>query len=783
MKKIINILIILFSIQFAIAQKHSISGYIKDKNTGEALVGSTFYVKELKAGSSSNVYGFYSITLPEGIYNITLSFIGYESVIQKITLNKDVKLNFDLEETSITTGEVIISAEKTENIESSQMSRVSLPIKSIKAIPAFMGEVDILKTIQLLPGVQSAGEGNSGFYVRGGGPDQNLILLDEAIVYNASHLFGFFSVFNADAINNVELIKGGMPANYGGRLSSVLNISMKEGNNQNFEVDGGIGLIASRLTLQGPIVEGKSSFIVSGRRTYIDILVNPFIKQSSPFKGSGYYFYDLNAKFNYKFSDKDRVFLSTYFGRDVFTYNNNKDEFKVSIPWGNATTSFRWNHVFGSQMFMNATLIFTDYQFSFGAEQEDFELKLSSGITDYNAKIDFTYMPSYKHKLKWGINYINHKFTPSSVSAKIGEMSINSSDIVYNYAHDAAVYINDEWDITPWLKVNLGLRATVFQQIGPFKRYIKDEYGQTIDSMEYAKNEEIVTYPNIEPRFSMRIVIDEKSSFKASYTENYQYIHLATLSSASMPTDLWVPSTDIVSPQFSTQAAIGYFRNFFNNNYEFSIESYYKIMENQLEYAEGSAPGDELGDNPDNSFVFGEGQSYGAEFFLKKRLGQTTGWIGYTWSKTTRIFADINNGIEFPAKYDRRHDLSIIVTHQFNELWTLAGIFVYATGNSITLPIGRYFIDGALVNQYDIRNSYRMEPYHRADLSLTYTPKKKRKYQSSWNLSVYNIYSHQNPYFIYFDTEGNLSEGTLSTSAKQISLFPILPSITYNFNF
>ncbi len=785
MKKIFLINLFLIVSLLSFAQNYTISGYVKDKNSGEALVGTTIYVVELKTGTSSNVYGFYSLTIPKGNYHLTVSFIGYDVITEDLILDKNIRRNFVLQENSVTTEEVVVTADRKENIESAQMGQLSLPVKQVKKLPAFMGEVDVMKTIQLLPGVQSGGEGNSGFYVRGGGPDQNLILLDEAVVYNASHLFGFFSVFNADAINSVNLIKGGMPANYGGRLSSVLDISMKEGNNQHFEADGGVGVIASRLTLQGPIVKDKSSFIISGRRTYIDVLAKPFVKDSSPFKGSGYYFYDLNAKVNYRFSDKDRLFLSGYFGRDVFSFKNKEAGFDMNIPWGNATGALRWNHVFGRRMFMNATAIFTDYRFSFGAEQDNFELVLNSGIKDYNVKMDFTFSPNYKHTFKWGTNYVYHIFTPSSVSARIGETNINSSDILHNYAHDAALYVNEEWDVFAFLKVNAGLRGSYFRQVGPFKRYVKNEFGETIDSIEYKKGEKIVVYKHLEPRISVRVALGEKSSVKASFAQNYQYIHLANVSGASMPTDIWVPSSDKVEPQFSTQYALGYFRNFYHDAFELSLEGYYKLMEHQIEYAEGAAPGSEIGDNADNNFVFGVGKSYGMEFFLKKRVGKTTGWIGYTWSKITRKFPDINNGVEYPAKYDRRHDLSIIVTHEFNKHWTLSGVFVYATGNAITLPIGRYFIDGSIINQYGTRNSFRMGAYHRADLSLTYVPKnkKKRKYTSSWNFSIYNVYNHYNPYFIYFDTEGDLASGTLKTSAHQVSLFPVLPSITYNFKF
>ncbi len=748
------------------------------------MIGANVYIKEISKGTVSNQYGFYSITVPKGEYIITVSYIGYIDFSKKITLDKNIRLNIQSKPNLIVAKEVVISSERTINIESTQMGAVRLPVEKIKVLPAFMGEVDIIKTIQLLPGVQSGGEGNTGFYVRGGGPDQNLILLDEAVVYNAAHLFGFFSVFNADAVKDINLIKGGMPAQYGGRLSSVLDITMKDGNYKEYKAEGGIGIISSRLTVQGPIKKDTSSFIASGRRTYIDVLMEPFIKEDAKAKGSGYYFYDLNAKVNYKFSDKDRLFLSGYFGRDVFSLNNKDAGFGANIAWGNATGSLRWNHLFSNKLFMNATLIMSDYEFEFGAEQDNFEFKLFSGIRDYNAKIDFTYYPTVRHNVKFGINYIYHIFQPSSVTAKIGETSFDTGGIIKNYANDVAIYVNDDFDLTDKLKISAGLRGTLFQQIGPFDRYVDNELGQAADTVHYDRGENVELYKHIEPRFSMRYSLGMKSSVKASYTQNYQYIHLASSTSASLPTDLWVPSSSLVKPQFGTQYAVGYFRNFNDNIFETSIEVYYKDFQNQISYKDGAQPGDDVGQNADNSFVFGSGESYGVELFIKKRLGKTTGWIGYTLSETTRTFEDLNFGLPYPAKYDRRHDISFIATHELNEKWVFSFVFVYATGSSLTLPVGRYIIDGRIINEYGERNSFRMASYHRADASVTYKPENKNKrVYSTWNLSVFNLYNRHNPYFIYYDTEGSIAEGNLEITATQVSLFPILPSITWNFNF
>ena len=764
--------------------RFTISGYVRDATSGENLIGASVYIKETLQGASTNHYGFYSITLEQGSYTLVASFIGYELQEQELEIVNNERVNFLLDPVAVTTDIVEITSERLDhNVQSTAMGTINIDVERIRTLPAFLGEVDILKTIQLMPGVQSSGEGNTGMYVRGGGPDQNLILLDEAVVYNASHLFGFFSVFNADAIKNVELIKGGMPANYGGRLASVLDITMKEGNNRKYEARGGLGLISSRLTVEGPIQKEKSSFIVSGRRTYIDVLMRPFIRRDSPFRNSGYYFYDLNAKANYILSDKDRIFVSGYFGRDVFSFNNEDSEFSNSIAWGNATTSIRWNHLFSDRLFMNTSLIYSNYEFDFSARQTDFDIALRSGINDWNAKVDFNYFPDAFHNLKFGLNYIYHIFTPNNATANFREVDIQLGDPVKLYSHEAALYINDEITLSENIAFNVGLRYSYFEHVGPFDRFVMGDLNRIVDTLSYNRGESIKTYNNLEPRLSMRFKLNANSSVKAAYTQNYQYIHLASVSGMTMPTDIWVPSTDLVEPLFGTQYALGYFRNFFDNRLETSIELYYKTMENLIEFREGALPEDNINNNIDNNFVFGEGESYGAEFFINKRFDKLTGWVGYTLSWTNRTFPDINKGRTFPAKYDRRHDLSTVASYRYNDRLTFSAVFVYANGDAITIPTGRYFIEGSVINQFEERNSYRMEPYHRLDISIEYLHRKTEKYESSFNFSVFNVYNRANPFYIYYETTGDLESLSVEIKAKQVSLFPILPSITWNFKY
>ncbi|MBS1654595.1 MAG: TonB-dependent receptor [Bacteroidetes bacterium] len=762
-------------------KKFTLNGYVKDSLSGESIIGASIIINGEAKGVASNQYGFYSITLEQGKYSISISHISYEPKTIHIDLSENESYNFNLiPKAAAITDVIVYSKRRDANVKNAQMGKIDLSITQIKNIPAFMGEVDVLKAIQLLPGVSSAGEGNAGFYVRGGGPDQNLIMLDDAVVYNTGHLFGFFSIFNSDAIKNTSLIKGGMPAQYGGRISSVLDITMKDGNINKFQMDGGIGLIASRLSLQGPIKKNKASYIISARRTYIDVLTKPFIPKSSAFYGSGYYFYDLNAKVNYRFSEKDRLYLSGYFGRDVFTFNNAKRSFKSNIPWGNSTATLRWNHVFSPRLFANTTLVYNDYKFKFAAAQDNFELSLSSGIRDGNAKVDFDYYPSPQHKMKFGGLYTFHKFVPNVVNGKQDSVTFTPNNEDVKYANEEALYVQDDWDVSEKIKINYGLRFSSFTQVGPYTRYTRDANGNKTDSTVYGNFQPIKTFGGLEPRFTIRYAINDETSIKAAITRNYQYIHLVSNAGTTLPTDLWVPSTYIVKPQVSWQYSAGIFKNFAENKYETSIELYYKDMRNQIEYEEGYTPS--LSD-PENEFVFGRGWSYGSEFFINKTRGKLTGWIGYTLSWTWRQFKDLNDGLKYPAKYDRRHDLSVVANYEVNKKWKLGAVFVYGTGNATSLPERFYFIDGVLTQEYSRINAYRLASYQRLDLAATYTPvpRKKRRVQGYWVFSIYNVYSRMNPYFIYYDQTGSAANGDLKVEARQVSLFPILPAVTWNF--
>lgn len=769
----------------------TLSGEIKDSETGETLPGASIKATPINRGAVANIYGFYSLTLPQGEYQIEYAYLGYASEIKTVNLDKNTRIDIALGTNIKTTDVIEITADKSRNTESTDIGKISLEVDQIKKLPVLLGEIDILKTITLLPGVQSSGEGNAGFYVRGGGVDQNLILLDNATVYNASHLFGFFSVFNADAVKNLELTKGGVPANFGGRLASVLDITLKEGNNKEFHGEGGIGLISSRLTLEGPIKKDTSSFIISARRTYIDFLVKPFINETSNFRGSGYYFYDVNAKVNYRLSKKDQIFLSGYFGRDVFDFNSESSGFTTRIPWGNATGTVRWNRIMSDKLFMNTILTFTDYKFAFEGGQEDFKFALTSGIQDWGAKVQWNYYPNYRHNIKWGVDYTYHIFTPNSVSASSGDTEFDLGPKVKLLSHEVAGYVLDEFDITEKLKVNAGIRYSFFAHVGPFTRFTPQQaqgFGQSLPPLQtvYEKGEKVKNYSGFEPRVNFRWAVDKYSSIKGGYMKNYQYIHLTSLSPTSLPTDVWLPSTDVLQPQIGEQYSVGYFRNFFDDMFETSFEVYYKTMENVSEYKEGAQPEQTINDNIDNLLVFGKGRSYGAELFLKKRLGMWNGWIGYTWSKTERQFADLNSNKWFPSRWDRRHDVSVVSTFKINKRVELGFVFVFGTGNAITLPVERYIYENRVVDVYGERNSFRMAPYHRADISCTLYPKKKEKQpkvESSWNFSVYNLYNRRNPYFIYFGNDGNVQNGTLQIKAYQVSLFPILPSVTWNFKF
>jgi hypothetical protein len=776
------LLFFLFPVLIFGQSKYTISGYVKDSLNGETLVSATISVHGMQKSIASNQFGFYSITLAQGSYKMICTYTGYNQKEVEVELNGDKQLNFEMAPKMTVTQEVVISAKvKDANVRNAQMGKIDLNMEQVRSVPALLGEVDILKTIQLLPGVRNAGEGSSGIYVRGGGPDQNLIMLDDAVVYNTGHLFGFFSIFNSDAIKNVSLIKGGMPAQYGGRLSSVLDITMKEGNDKKMQVDGGLGLIASRVSIQGPIKKNKASFIVSARRTYIDALTKLFVSKSSQFYGSGYYFYDLNAKVNYKISAKDRIYLSGYFGRDVFDFVNGRQSLRVNIPWGNSTATFRWNHVFNKKLFGNTTAVYNDYKFNFGAAQNDFEINLFSGIKDISIKQDFDLYPFTGHKIRFGGQYTFHTFTPSVLTGKQGTTEFNPQNAQVKHANEYAAYIQDDWTVGSKIKINTGLRWSGFQQVGPYTLYTKDPNGNKLDSTVYGRGRTLKFYNGLEPRLTIRYSLSENTSVKGSVSQNNQYIHLVSNAGTTLPTDLWVPSTYKVKPQKSWLYALGLFKNYKENMYETSVEVYYKTMQNQIEYKEGYVPN--TLEETEDFFTFGKGWSYGTELFLNKSRGRLTGWIGYTLSWTWRKFDGLNFGNTYPAKYDRRNDLSVVAMYQLSKKWKLAATFVYGSGNAATLPERFYIYQGVLTQEYSRINEYRLPAYHRLDLSAILTPKHKpgKKFTSEWVFSVYNAYSRKNPYFVYFDQTGNPYDGTLKVQAKQVSIFPIIPAVTWNF--
>ncbi len=749
-------------------ENYTFSGTIKSSETGETLIGATVIVKELKSvGASSNAYGFYSITIPEGIYTVAVQYLGFKVRIDTVKLNRNMIINFALAPEPIKEGEVVVSGERENaNVTSTNISSNNLQVKQVEAVPVLLGEKDIMKTIQLLPGIEAAGEGSTGFYARGGGADQNLILLDEAPVYNPAHLLGFLSVFNSDAIKDVTVMTGGIPAEYGGRLSSVVDVRSNDGNEKDFGVIGGIGLLDSRLTIDGPIVQDQGSFIISGRRTYADLFLR--LSSDTTLNRVRLYFYDLNAKANYNLGDRDRVFLSGYFGRDNFSYPN-----LFGFNWGNATGTLRWNHIFGDKFFSNTSLIYSDYGYVNDVGSNPNQFEITSGIQDVNFKTDFQYFMNANNTIGFGINSIYHTFLPGTITAGPG-VSVNSISIERRYALENAAYISDDASILQNLKLNYGARLTSFSLLGPGNIFSYDNEGNILDTTNYGAGKFIKTFVSLEPRITATLVFDSANSIKSSYARTTQYLHLLTNSTSTNPSDLWVPSTNNVPPQYADQVDIGYFKNFGNDEYESSLVLYYKAMQNLIDYRNGA----DLQLNPtvESLLLFGKGWSYGAEFLLKKKFGPLTGWLAYTLSKTDEQFAQINDGQPFPATQDRTHDISIVIIYDLNNKWTFGATWVYYTGNAITFPSGNYMIDGRLVPYYTSRNAYRMPAYSRLDLSATLNISR----HSNLNFSLYNAYDRMNPYSISFQqVPGNPNQ----TEAVQTTIFPIMPSVSYNFNF
>lgn len=781
----------LFSGSLLAQNRYTISGTITDIASGEHLIGAT--VRDVKSGKGTvtNTFGFYSLTLPTDSAIIAITYIGYQAAGFAILLDQNVVQDIALQDNA-TLQEVEIVARRYERVEErAQMGRIDIPIQLIKNVPAFLGEKDVLKALQLLPGVSGGGEGQSGIYVRGGGPDQNLILLDGVPVYNVSHLFGFFSVFNPDAVRDVSLIKGGFPARYGGRLSSVIEINMKEGNDKEFHGEGSIGIIASKLTLEGPIQKGKSSFIVSGRRTYIDLLARPIIKAGFRANNQsgvvGYFFDDVNAKLNHRFGQKDRVYLSFYTGKDKFYANfgdqqaNYEDRFKAGLGWGNVTSALRWNHIFTPKLFANTTLTYSRYRFEttngyesrsksggMVTSEDKFDLRYFSGIDDVAGKIDFDYIPSPDHYIRFGANAILHTFRPgdfrsgySSFESGGDTSSFSASYVQPNIqAGEFALYAEDDWKISPQWRVNYGLHLSAFTQASK-------------------------SYFSAQPRLNARYLFGQGWSLKAGFSTMRQYIHLLTNETIGLPTDLWLPTTQRVKPQDAWQAAIGTAKTL-GKDYEFSVEVYYKEMKNVIAFKEGASL--LQFDDWQSRISQGNGTAYGAEFFVQKKTGKLSGWVGYTLSWATRQFDDINFGEVYPYKYDRRHDFEITGSYQFTKRFSMAASWVYSTGNAVTFGTSRYLGPGNYgfadfqqeVTHTPERNNFRFPAYNRLDLGFDFT-KKKRRYSRTWSFGAYNAYNRKNPFFLFTDTEFTGTE--TKTVLKKAALFPIIPYINWSFKF
>lgn len=772
---LITLTTLFYSLSTFAQQKFTISGYIKDAGNGEELLGAAVIVKG-KGGTVTNIYGFYSLTIEQGVYDIEYSYIGYETKTEKVNLNKNTTITINLSRKDMNLQEVVITGEaQNKNVSEVKMSTVNLKMETIKKIPALMGEVDVIRAIQMLPGVQSGGEGSTGFFVRGGGADQNLVLLDEATVYNASHLLGFFSVFNQDAIKDVQLYKGGISSEYGGRLSSVLDIRMKDGNDKNFQASGGIGLISSRLTVEGPLVEkGKGSFIVSGRRTYADL----FLKLSSEpaLKNNQLYFWDLNGKVSYKLGEKDRVFLSAYTGKDKLGIRD-----VAGIGWGNQTVTARWNHLYNARLFSNLTLIFSNFNYNIGIPNGELALDWISRIRDYSVKNDYTYYLNTKNTIKFGFQSTLHQFKPGEIIPGEDNKNVQPFELPEKRALENAIYANNEMKIGSRIIMQYGLRFSLFSNIGRDTIYQFDNNYDTIGFKAYEKGDFFNTYTGLEPRFSIKYSIDDESSIKASYNRMFQYLHLASNSTNSAPYDIWVPSSANIKPQMADQVALGYFRNFKNNAYEASVEVYYKDITNQIDFTDRA----ELLANKliEGEIRAGKANSIGLELFIKKQTGKLTGWISYTLSKTTRTIDGINNGKTYLSNYDRRNNLSIVASYEINKRLSFSANFIYMTGAPFTAPVGRYSYGGMIISRYSDRNSSKMPDFHRMDVSLTLKNKKKKedqKFESDWNFSVYNVYNKKNPFTLNFKQNPDAPD---ETQAEMTYLFGIIPSITYNFKF
>lgn len=766
LKKIIFTLLLVSSFMFSYAQNYTLSGTVKDASTGEDLIYATVAVISLNQGVNTNLYGFYSLTLPAGTYDVVYSYIGLEKQVIRIELTQDIQRDVELSSTINQLEEVVVTAEKeNENVSNTEVSVVTIDVQKTKKIPVLLGEQNIIQTLQLMPGISSNGEGGSGFFVRGGNVDQNLILLDEAPVYNASHLLGFFSVFNSDALKDVKLYKGGIPAEYGGRASSVMDIRMKEGNLKKWGAIGGIGLISSRLTVEGPFQKDKGSVIVSGRRTYADVVAKTF---SDEFAGLDLFFYDFNAKANYKIGSKDRIFLSGYLGRDKFGFGG------FGFDWGNTTLTARWNHTFNQKLFSNLSFIYSDYNYGFEISVGDIGIDLTAGIFDYNLKQDYSYFLNPNNTIQFGWQAIVHDFKPNNFS--FGGEEDPESAAQNQRSLENGIYVSNEQKIGTRMNLNYGIRLSNFNNLGEFTEEILDDNRNVVSSINHASGTIYNSFFGVEPRLNATYILDENRSVKASYNRNYQYLHLLSNSNAGTPTDMWIPSSPAVTPTSADQVALGYFQNFRDNNYKFSVEGYYKWLYNTVDYKDGA---ESFGvTNVETEIVQGDGRAYGVEFLMQKTKGKFTGWLSYTLSRAQLRSDAINDGNWYSARQNRTHDISVVGIYDISPRWNVSATWVYSTGLAVTYPTGKYEINGELINLYSERNGDRLPDYHRLDIGATYIISKSDRFSNEINFSFYNAYNRKNAFSITF-AENEMGQ----TEATRLALFGIIPALTWNFSF
>ncbi len=780
----------MFFVSFSIAysqEKYTLSGTITDSKNNETLIGVNIIAKGINAFAVTNEYGFYSLTLPKGEYTIAISYVSFETIEEKISLDKNIKMNFSIKEVGEQLEEVVITEKTKANIRKPEMSVNKLSIATIKKMPVVLGEVDIIKSLLFLPGVTNAGEGQSGFNVRGGGADQNLILLDEATIFNSSHVFGFFSVFNPDAIKDLKLYKGGIPSRFGGRASSVLDIYQKDGNSKKFNLNGGIGLISSRLLAEGPIVKDKGSFLFGGRASYAHLFLKLTDNQNSA------YFYDLNTKLNYKLNKNNNLYLSGYFGRDVFSLNES-----FTNTYGNTTLNLRWNHLYSDKLFSNLSLIYSDYYYGLTLDFVGFNW--DSGIKNYNLKYDFKYYLTDKIKLNYGANVTYYDFNPGTIEPSKADSGINYRQLEKKYAVEPALYVEAEQKLTDKLAINYGIRYSMFSRLGnsTINLYANNqavtydadldiyEKGTPIGTQYYGKNKSIANFDNFEPRFSVAYELNSNQSIKASYNRMVQYLQLVSNTASPTPLDIWTPSDNYISPQIADQVAIGYFKNFNEDTYTIELESYYKKIKNRMDYIDGA---DLIANEAIEQVVLnGEMRSYGLEILFRKNTGKLTGWIAYTLSKSEQRTpgrnaneSGMNNGNWYKSAYDKLHNLAITSSYNLSEKWDFSANFILQSGQPVTYPTGQYVFQGVTIPSYGLRNENRLPTYHHLDIAATYTPKpnKKKSWQAEWVFSIYNLYSRKNAASISF--RQNADSG--NNEAIKLSIFGIVPSVSYNFKF